>query len=63
VLNAAAALAAAQGVAGPADLAAVLAAGRDRAAAAIDSGAAAGLLGRWVAASQRLAAGREPAGS
>ncbi len=56
VLNAAAALAAAEGVPEPAALEPALAAARDRAAAAIDSGAAAGLLDRWVAASQRLAA-------
>ena len=60
VLNAAAALAAAKGVAGPADLGPVLAAGRDQAAAAIDSGAAADLLGRWVSASQRLAGRHQP---
>jgi anthranilate phosphoribosyltransferase len=55
VLNAGAALAAVAGVARAEDLTAALAAGTARAAAAIDSGAAAGLLDRWVAASQRLA--------
>ena len=56
VLNAAAALAAAAGVPGPAELGQALADGCARAAAAVDSGAAADLLHRWVAASQRLAA-------
>jgi anthranilate phosphoribosyltransferase len=56
LLNAAAALAAAAGVAGPEDLGPALADGYARAAAAVDSGAAADLLGRWSAASQRLAA-------
>ena len=55
VLNAGAALAAAAGVPAPAALDAALADGCARAAAAIDSGAAAGLLDRWIAASQRLA--------
>ncbi|HEY2549659.1 MAG TPA: anthranilate phosphoribosyltransferase [Streptosporangiaceae bacterium] len=55
LLNAAAALAAEAGVTGPDDLQAALAGGFARAAAAIDSGAAADLLRRWAAASQRLA--------
>jgi anthranilate phosphoribosyltransferase len=59
VLNAAAALAAAAGVPRAEDLAGALADACARAAAALDSGAAAALLDRWVAASQRLAA--EPA--
>jgi anthranilate phosphoribosyltransferase len=54
VLNAAAALAAAAGVPGPAELDQALAAGCARAAAALDSGAAGYLLRRWAAASQRL---------
>jgi anthranilate phosphoribosyltransferase len=57
LLNAAAALAAEAGVAGPGQLQAALADGYARAASAVDSGAAAELLGRWVAASRRLAAG------
>jgi anthranilate phosphoribosyltransferase len=57
LLNAAAALAAESGVAGPDALAPALADGYQRAVAAVDSGAAADLLARWVAASQRLAAG------
>jgi anthranilate phosphoribosyltransferase len=56
LLNAAAALAADEGVAGPDALVPALAAGYRRAAAAVDSGAAADLLERWVAASKRLAA-------
>jgi anthranilate phosphoribosyltransferase len=59
LLNAAAALAAEAGVPGPEELQAALAAGYARAAAAVDSGAAAALLGRWAQASQRLA---RPAG-
>jgi anthranilate phosphoribosyltransferase len=55
LLNAAAALAAADGVAGPDELAAVLRAGHQRAAGALDSGAALALLDRWAATSQRLA--------
>jgi anthranilate phosphoribosyltransferase len=55
VLNAAAALAAASGVSGPAELAGVLAEGCRRAAGAIDSGEAAGLLDRWVTVSRQLA--------
>ncbi|HYK68158.1 MAG TPA: anthranilate phosphoribosyltransferase [Streptosporangiaceae bacterium] len=56
LLNAGAALAAEAGVAGPAELAAALAEGYRRAAVAVDSGAAAGLLDRWVQTSKRLAA-------
>jgi anthranilate phosphoribosyltransferase len=56
VLNAGAALAAAAGVPRPDDLTAALADGCARASAAIGSGAAAALLDRWIAASQRLAA-------
>jgi anthranilate phosphoribosyltransferase len=56
LLNAAAALAAADGVAGPDELTAALRAGHERAAGALGSGAAAALLGRWAEASQRLAA-------
>ena len=55
LLNAAAALAAEAGVPGPEDLVPALAEGYARAGAAIDSGAGADLLARWVAASQRLA--------
>jgi len=55
LLNAAAALAAADGVAGPDQLQAALADGYARAAGAVDSGAAQDLLERWVAASRRLA--------
>jgi anthranilate phosphoribosyltransferase len=57
VLNAGAALAAAVGVPRTEDLVGALADGCARALAAIDSGAAAALLDRWVAASQRLAGG------
>lgn len=56
LLNAAAALAAAEGVRSPEDLVPALSAGLARAAEAIDSGAAAALLARWIKASQRLAA-------
>jgi anthranilate phosphoribosyltransferase len=56
VLNAGAALTAAAGVPRAEDLTGALAAGCAKAAAAIDSGAAAALLDRWAAASQRLAA-------
>jgi len=56
LLNAAAALAAEAGVASPDRLQAALADGYARAASAVDSGAAQELLGRWVEASQRLAA-------
>ena len=55
LLNAAAALAAEAGVAGPAELEPALADGYARAAAAVDSGAAQDLLVRWAAASRRLA--------
>ena len=58
LLNAAAALAADAGVSGPEALVPALAEGYRRASAAIDSGAASGLLERWIAASQRLAAAR-----
>jgi anthranilate phosphoribosyltransferase len=56
LLNAAAALAAAAGVAGPDELVPALADGYRRAAAAVDSGAAADLLDRWVQMSKRLVA-------
>jgi anthranilate phosphoribosyltransferase len=56
LLNAGAALAAEAGVAGPDGLRPALADGYQRAAAAVDSGAAADLLDRWVSASKRLAA-------
>ncbi len=56
LLNAGAALAAEAGVTGPGALAAALADGYQRAAAAVDSGAAADLLDRWVTASKQLAA-------
>jgi anthranilate phosphoribosyltransferase len=62
LLNAAAALAAEAGVPSPDQLPEALAAGRARAANAVDTGAARALLARWVGASQRLAAPR-PAGS
>jgi anthranilate phosphoribosyltransferase len=55
LLNAAAALAAEAGVAGQDALVPALADGYGRAAAAVDSGAAADLLVHWIAASQRLA--------
>jgi anthranilate phosphoribosyltransferase len=55
LLNASAALAADAGVASPEDLYPALAEGLARAAEAVDSGAAAALLDRWIAASQRLA--------
>jgi anthranilate phosphoribosyltransferase len=58
LLNAAAALAAADGVAGPEGLPAALQGSYYRAAQALDSGAARALLDRWAAASQRLAADR-----
>ncbi len=57
LLNAAAALAAEAGVPGPEGLVDALADGYRRAAAAVDSGAAAGLLERWIATSRRLAPG------
>ena len=56
LLNAAAALAADAGVRRPEDLYPVLSAGLARAAGAVDTGAAAELLARWIKASQRLAA-------
>jgi len=55
LLNAAAALAAAAGVPGAEALDKVLTEAFARASVALDSGAAADLLDRWVAASQRLA--------
>ncbi|HEY7323616.1 MAG TPA: anthranilate phosphoribosyltransferase [Streptosporangiaceae bacterium] len=56
LLNAGAALAAEAGVDGPDHLLAALADGYRRAAEAVDSGAAADLLDRWVQVSKRLAA-------
>jgi anthranilate phosphoribosyltransferase len=56
LLNAAAALAAAAGVPGPDALVPALADGYARAARAVDSGAAAALLDRWVEESHRLEA-------
>jgi len=56
LLNAGAALAAEAGVAGQDGLQRALADGYARAAAAVDSGAAADLLDRWISASKRLAA-------
>jgi anthranilate phosphoribosyltransferase len=55
LLNAGAALAAEAGVAGPDGLASALADGYQRAAEAVDSGAAADLLDRWIAVSRDLA--------
>jgi anthranilate phosphoribosyltransferase len=55
LLNAAAALAADQGVGRPEDLPRVMAEGLARAAEAVDSGAAAALLDRWVTVSRRMA--------
>ncbi|HEU5417959.1 MAG TPA: anthranilate phosphoribosyltransferase [Streptosporangiaceae bacterium] len=55
LLNAAAALAAAAGVASPDDLEPALADGLARATDAVDTGAAADLLVRWAEASRRLA--------
>jgi anthranilate phosphoribosyltransferase len=55
LLNAAAALAAEAGVAGPDALVPALADGYRRAAVAVDSGDAADLLQRWISASNRLA--------
>ena len=55
LLNAGAALAAEAGVAGQDGLETALADGYRRAAAAVDSGAAADLLDRWISASRRLA--------
>ena len=57
VLNAGAALAAAAGVPTAEDLTGVLADACAQASAALDSGAAAALLDRWIAASHRLATG------
>ena len=59
LLNAAAALAAEAGVDGPEGLTRPWPTATRGPATAIDSGAAADLLDRWVAASQRLA-GRQP---
>ncbi len=56
LLNAAAALAADAGVPGAAALPGSLREGYERAAAAVDSGAAAALLNRWAQVTQRLAA-------
>jgi anthranilate phosphoribosyltransferase len=56
LLNAAAALAAAAGVPGPSALASALADGYSRAAEAVDSGTAAGLLDSWIETSRTLAA-------
>jgi anthranilate phosphoribosyltransferase len=56
LLNAGAALAAEAGVDGPDQLQPALAEGYRRAAEAVDSGAAADLLDRWVQVSKRLAA-------
>jgi anthranilate phosphoribosyltransferase len=53
LLNAAAALAAAAGVVGPSALVSALADGYSRAAEAVDSGTAADLLDRWIAASHQ----------
>jgi anthranilate phosphoribosyltransferase len=53
LLNAGAALAAYEGLGG--DVAAALAAGHERAAKAVDSGAAATLLERWVATAHAAA--------
>jgi len=55
LLNAAAALTTEAGAPGPGELAGALATGFARAAEAVDSGAAAALLERWVLASQQLA--------
>lgn len=63
-LNAAVALLAADGFDGTHDgLVAGLAAGLDRARASIDSGSAAGVLQRWIDATQAIAGGNEPATS
>jgi len=59
LLNAAAALAADSGVAGPDALVPALSDGYRRAGEAVDSGAAESLLNRWIDASQRLAASSE----
>ncbi len=60
LLNSAAALVADAGVPEPADLPQALAQAYARAAAAVDSGAAAALLDRWAQASQRLAKAGSP---
>ena len=60
LLNAAAALAADQGVPRPEDLYPVLSGALTRAAGAVDSGAAAGLLDRWIEISRRMAAALRP---
>jgi anthranilate phosphoribosyltransferase len=60
VLNAAAALAAAAGMPRAEDLTGALADAFARASAALDSGAAAALLDRWITASQRLAGAGTP---
>ena len=60
LLNAAAALAADQGVPRPEDLYPVLSGALTRAAEAVDSGAAAGLLDRWIEVSRRMAAAGRP---
>jgi anthranilate phosphoribosyltransferase len=57
LLNAGAALTAEAGVEGPDALVSALADGYQRAAEAVDSGAAADLLDRWVLTSKRLAGG------
>jgi anthranilate phosphoribosyltransferase len=56
VLNAAAAIAASAGVAGPRQLSDAIGTGLARASEAIDSGAASALLTRWTELSQRLSA-------
>ena len=61
LINAAAALVAEAGATEPARLSQALADGYGRAAAAVDSGAAAALLDRWAQASQRLASLLPPA--
>ena len=58
LLNAGAALVADAGAAEPARLSEALSDGYARAAAAVDSGAAAALLDRWIQASKRLAGSR-----
>jgi anthranilate phosphoribosyltransferase len=57
LLNAAAAIAVYDGIAAPSALDAAIANGIDQARQAIDSGAAADLLSRWVESSRRLQAG------
>jgi anthranilate phosphoribosyltransferase len=58
LLNAAAAIAVYDGIAAPSTLDAAIATGIDHARRAIDSGAAADLLSRWVESSRRLGAAR-----